>query len=554
MPLLPYEKEVFEKAKRKFFKPTIEALNKIALGGSGAITLSYKPLKSDLETGSFAIEMLNSRNKGLPFRITLEKYLETGGVLYKESYGLANPLSIIVNGTAYYTNSESVVNFKTEFPKKPQVLEGTLIHFKSFETAPPEMFARLVVHTDDTDMMFPTDILEYKDNYMKFDYESMDRQSSSIGLPMISTKGMFSRLTIHDVDFDFYGVEQMNSIIIDSCSPIEYTNFNKAAYAIRLAFAFLSGKFYRDETTLLLSNNENFNSIDQFEYVLEPQSKLTDNRLINPTFFFQTFPSRPTHEQEQLKEFHDLFPAAVFSKLCEAVLDSAEIKRTLELLINAGDIADPIQKGALYSVAVETITEYLKDKNVAAFKPVQDSAVWKEFLAAQQELVNSFEGKIDEQGLRILRNKINSLNTPTNRDKLVKPFELYGITLSDDDIQVLEQRNSYLHGGSPSDSAWVAEQNMAALKLHNLVGKLILKYCGYRGHYINLAAWHIMHLRETNERIATMDLGKIQDIKNRLEAEKIKPEEIAEALEYFNNYRKYLTSILEIQSLVQILD
>lgn len=554
MPLSPYEKEIFEKAKKKFFKPTVETLNKIALGGKGSISLSYKPLKSDMQRGSFAIELLNSRRKGLPFRITLEDYLETGGVLHKESYGLTNPLSININGAAYYTDSESVVNFKTEFPRKPQILEGTLIQLKTFEAMPPEMYARLVVHTDETDLMFPTGILEYSDNHMKFDYESMDRQSSSIGLPMISTKGMFTRLTIQGADFDFYGVEQMNSIIIDSCSPIDYDEFKKAAYAIRLAFAFLSGRFYRDEATLLLSKDENFIAIDEFEYVLEPPSKLTDNQLINPTFFFQTFPSRSKQEQEQFKEFHNLFPAAVFSKLCEAILESAEIKRTIELLINAGDIADPIQKGALYSVAVETITEYLKDRNAAAFKPVQDSAIWKEFLSAQQDLVSSFEGKIDEQGLRILQNKINSLNTPTNRDKLVKPFELYGITLSADDVQVLEQRNSYLHGGSPSDSVWVAEQHMAALKLHNLVGKLILKYCGYRGHYINLAAWHIMHLRETNERIATMDLGKIHNIKTRLEADKIKPKEIAEARDYFDNYRKYLTSILEIQGLIQILD
>jgi hypothetical protein len=553
MQLSPYEKAVFDKAKKKLFQPTIETLNKIARGGVGQIELIYKPLKTDAKTSTFPLELLDSRDKGLPFKITIDNYLDTGGVLHKESYGLDKELRIIKDGTAYYTEKDAVVNFKTQFPAKPQILEGTLVNFKTFDSMQNALYARMVVHTFDTQIIYPTDILEYGDNHMKFDDAAWDRQSSSIGLPMITTRGMFTRLSISGREFDFYGIEAMNSIIIDSCAPILPDEFKKIGYAIRLGFAFLSGKLYRDETTLIMSNCEDFGTVEHYEYLLEPRSVITSNQLINPTFFFQTFSSRPVEEQEQLKSFHTLFSATVFSRLCETLIESPEITRTVELLITGSEIVDPIQKGALYAVAVETITEHIRDKHETAFKPIQDNAIWKDFLKAQQELIGSFSERVGTEGTRILLNKANGLNSPTNKDKLLKPFELYGIHLTQEETEVLDHRNKYLHGGAPTDSTWIAEQNMHALKLHNLVGLLVLRYCGYQGHYINLAAWHILHLKETNERIEHMDISKLEDIKNRLEAGKIKYEEIAEATEYFSNYRKYLASILEIQNLIKIL-
>lgn len=554
MKLMPFEKKIVEKAKKKNLLPTVEAINRIGIGGSGGISLTYKPLKADMLTSQFPIEMLNSREKGLPFKITLEEHPNVGGVLYKESYGLNKSLTLQIGEAAYYIKEDSVLNFKTQFPSNPQLLEGKFKNLSTFKDLRDPFFSRMVIHTDDTEITYPSEIIEFGDNHMIFDQESFNRQKTTIGLPMFTTKGMFARLNISGISLDFYAVEQLNTFFLDSCEKINPELFKQTAYAVRLCFALLTGKFYRDEIFCLYADHEDFLDIKHFEYELEPSSILSRNQLVNYIFFFETFSSLPQDEQEKLQGHRRLFSAEVFSRMCQTVLDAPEMTRAVELLVNAGGLEDPVQKGALYSVAVETLTEYMKNENEKAFKPIQDKAVWNDFKDNMLASTKNLTGKADPEGIRIIQTKIDNLNSPTNREKLTKPFELVGITLTDVDQKVLEQRNKYLHGGTPSDTKWKAEQNMEALKLHTLTGILFLKYCGYSGHYINLAAWHIMHLTETNERLEKFDLNKMKDITKTMEEGKIEPDRIAEMQEYLISYQRYLKSILEIHEVIKYLD
>ncbi len=552
-PISEHERRIFEKAKQKNFKPTVDVVQKIGVGGNFSILLNYKPLKSESVTNQFPLEILNVREHGLPFKITLKEYLDTGGVLYKESYGLSKPLTILSGNDKLYTDSDSVISFKTQFPALPQILEGKFKNLRTFEKIDDSYF-RLVIHAHDTDMSYPSEILDYKDNHMKFDYPAWDRQRSMIGLSFISTKGMFADLTINGFHFDYYAIENINSIVIDSNSKMSLDDFKKYTYAIRLCFALLSGKFYKDEVVYLSSGNEDFSTIEHYEYILEAPSIISSNQLINPTFFFQSFSNRSKEEQESLKEFHKMFDNATFSNLCEKVLESPELMRCIELLVNAGNINDPIQKGAMYSVAIETLTEYLKGLNEDSLKPIPDKATWDDFFQAQRELLAAFQDRITEEGRQILNNKIGGLNSPTNKDKLMKPFEIYGFSLTDDDKEILGHRNKYLHGGSPADSEWVVEQDIFALKLHTLTGALILSFIGYRGHFISLAAWHIMHLTEVKDRMEKMDLNQIEEIQRRMQANNFNAEELAAAIKYFRNYEKYLKSILEIHNVIRIIE
>lgn len=553
-PVLEHEKELLDKAKLKIFKPTVAVIEKIALGGNFSISLAYKPLKSGMLTQEFPLEVLNSREPGLPFKITLKDDLNIGGVLHKENYGLSKPLSIVHNGERLYADEGSVISFKTVYPARPQILEGSLTNLKTFEKEVDKSFVRLVVHTSDTDMTYPSNILEFTDNHMKFDYPAWDRQRSLIGFYFMSTKGTFASLLINDNKFDFYALENINSMIIDSCGKISLEDFKNYSYVIRICFAFLSGKFYRDEVVYLTSSTEDFAEIDHYEYILEPHSIISGSQIINPHFFFETFPTRSPEEQEELKRFHRMFDSEVFSHLCEKLLESPELLRCLELLVNSGNIKDPIQKGAMNSVAVETLTEYLKDLNEADFKPISDKAVWKEFLKAQRELLDRFKGSVDQAGMQILNAKIENLNSPTNRDKLLRPFELYGLKLSPEEIEILDHRNKYLHGDSPSDTKWLAEQNMMALKLHNLTAVLLLKFAGYSGHTINLAAWHIMHLSETHKLMEDFDIKEISVIKTKIEQGDLDLESIKRAQQYMEDYEKYLKSIIEIHNIIKVIE
>lgn len=102
------------------------------------------------------------------------------------------------------------------------------------------------------------------------------------------------------------------------------------------------------------------------------------------------------------------------------------------------------------------------------------------------DILSSYEEKMDERGQNIIKAKIQNLNSPTNRDKLEKPFELMGITLTEGEKLIIGSRNKYLHGGEPENSyEWFLKRQLNALNLFDLTARLILKYAKYEGHYFS---------------------------------------------------------------------
>jgi hypothetical protein len=553
-PVLDSEKKILKSAKLKNFKPTVKCLQKLAIGGKFEIQLTYNTLDEKTNQENFPIEILNNREQGLPFIIKIEKHLNTGGVLHKESYGLNKALTIIEKGKPLYTNNNSVNDFKTAYPTKPQYLNGTLNNLKTFNKNPKPSYTRLVIQTNDSELVYPTSILEFKKNHLKFDYEAWFYQKSLMGIPFNSTKGMSVDIEINGNKFDFYALEPLNSMIIDSVDKIALSDFKKYSYIIRLCFAFLSGKFYKEEVVYALSDRKNFETIDEYEYVFEPPSIISKNQIINPTFFFQTFKDRSKQEQKDLEKHHKMFDSNLFSLLCEKVLNHPELLRTLELIITAGNLSDSIQKGALYSIAIETITEFLKGLNEDVFKPIKDKNIAKNFRKEQLALLEKYKSDIDTKGLKILTAKINNLNSPTNKDKLTKPFELYGIILTQDDLNVLNQRNDYLHGGIPIDSNWEAELEANALKLHNLLNLLILNFIGYKGHYINLSGWYLMQVNEVQDIFKNVDLEEIKRITEKVNSGNAKDLNIPDAIKKIEDYEKFLKSVQGTSNIIGIIE
>jgi hypothetical protein len=323
-PVLDYEKKILKSAKLKIFKPTVKCLQKLSIGGKFEIQITYNTLDEKTNQENFPIEILNNREQGLPFIIKIEKHLNTRGVLHKESYGLNKALTIIEKGKPLYTNNNSVNDFKTAYPTKPQYLIGTLNNLKTFNKNPKPSYTRLVIQTNDSELVYPTSILEFKKNHLKFDYEAWFYQKSLMGIPFNSTKGMSVDVEINGNKFDFYALEPLNSVIIDSVDKIALSDFKKYSYIIRLCFAFLSGKFYKEEVVYALSDRKNFETIDEYEYVFEPPSIISKNQIINPTFFFQTFKDRSQQEQKDLEKHHKMFDSNLFSLLCKKVLNHPE--------------------------------------------------------------------------------------------------------------------------------------------------------------------------------------------------------------------------------------
>jgi len=549
-----FEIKKLEKAYLKFFKPTIDYINKISGGGYYNTKLTYIDLEGKNHNTKFEITLISDNEPGLKFKILLPNVLNIGSVKYKESYGLAEELILENKDTTLIIPENSVIEFNTKIPAKPQILEGRFKRVKTSKDYKNNSYCRLIIPTKDNDMIYPTTILEYKENHMKFDMPNWDRQTTIMGIPFMTTKGMYVELTIKNWNFHFYGLEQINSLIIDSIEEISVKKFREVAYAIRLCFAFLIGRFYKDETILVASSNGDFSKIDYLDYCLEEASILTDNQIINPTLFFSQSSEKDEETQTLWKPFHNMFDTRVLSSMCDKVLDSSEFMRSLELIVNAGNIIDPVQKGALYSVCIETLTEIIKTKNEIAFKPIENKKIWKPFYNDLKSCLDKIKGEISDEGLNILNAKISNLNSPTNRDKLEKPFKLVGIELSQNEIESLEQRNNYLHGGQPNDDGWFTKSNLNALKIHYLIGMLILKYFKYSGHYINLSGWYLLHDNETENILKNFDFSELGEVMRKIKDKDFESiEQLDSAKKKMKNFDKFNKASLEIEDLIRII-
>jgi hypothetical protein len=550
-----FEIELLEKAYKKTFKPTISCVKNVSNGGEFEVSLTYDNIKKKTkETTKYSVSILKEKRVGLPFKITLPTMLEIGGVKYKESYGLSNELLLEKDGKKYIVGKNSVADFKTNFPAKPQYLNGVFLNFKSSNKESDDTYRRLIIPAKDSELIYPTSVIEYNENHIKFDIPDWDRQKSLIGIPFLSTKGMFAELEVKGIKFHFYALEPINSFVIDSIQKISKKDFVQITQAIRVCFAFLCGKFYKEEIFFLSSDNLDFSNIKNFEYQVGEPSIFTNNQIINPSFFFKQYSESDENKQNAWKDHHNMFPCNLFSSFCEKIIDSPELMRSIELVINAGSIKDSIQKGALYSVSIETITEYLKSTNESAYKPIGNEEKWKQLLESLNEQVTEIKDEIDDSGFQILTKKIENLNSPTNRDKLVKPFELAGIVLTKEELQVLNNRNKYLHGGSPNNSDIQSELDILALKLHSLIGQLILKHIGYTGHLIHLPAWYLIHDDDTKEMIDKVDFKELEEIISKVKQSDLKDEEeLEKAKKIIADHKAFLKASLELEQLIKII-
>jgi len=546
--LSEHELKLLSNAKKKYFLASINLIKKCSIEQKFFISLRYTDLNTSLEvTGSFVLTIFPDVEAGIPFKIIIPDILPIGSVKYKESYGLSNELHLKQGNKEFLINRHSVTYFNANFPSKPQILEGIFSNFKSAKKESNKLYRRVIIPVKDTDMIYPTSILEYDENHMKFDIENWDRQSSLMGLSFMSTKGMFSLLKINEFNFQFYALEHIKSYIIDCNEKISNKEFKRITSIIRICMAFLCGKYYRGETIYLSAKDTDFTKLVNFERLFEASSTLSENKIINPHFFFDHYEKQDTDTQASLKEHHKMFPTDVFESLCEKCIKSPEILRTIELIVRASSIDDPVQKGALYSVAIEALTEYLVSETPEPFKPISNKAEAKKLISSLMAVLDASKSTIDINGYTILSKKIANINSPTNRDKLEKPFELAKIELLPDDLEALDKRNDYLHGREPLEGGTRYDLEQIALHLHTLISHLILKHIGYSGHLINLPSWNLLHNKDVADN-ANIDPAEIVKVLKQVNDESFNSiEEITYAKEVLLKYRE----ILKIEKLIK---
>ena len=158
----------------------------------------------------------------------------------------------------------------------------------------------------------------------------------------------------------------------------------------------------------------------------------------------------------------------------------------------------PIElRGVILSASLESLTSYMQKQGLVrqAAKPVLDED-WPALLGGLEATLNttaalwSQEGR--EESRRIIAARLKNLNSPTNREKLLGPFNALGILLKDSEVEAIEKRNDYLHRGrllraedvAVDPDAWRGAYEVE-MRLYTAINKVLLKYLGYTGPIID---------------------------------------------------------------------
>lgn len=481
------------KITQSYLIPSIVTINDFIAPGDFKVKLLYLEFQGDVPTvkcTEYPIKLFLDDKPGIKFEISMTVPPLVHGVMHEESYGLHRELWLKGEKTIIHIQKNSVFDFETKFPTQPQVLKG---RFKQanfhIDSEYENQFNRLIILIQDDKPISPQNILETT-GYNVYDNDSFNINQSLIGLSF-KTGGPYTTLNIAKSSYNFYNVTDVKSkrtlLVIESQNKEDLDVFRQKAEVIRIAFAILSGRFYGDTCCYVSSNDSSFKEINGAWLEIEKESVISARQIINfesCKYVKKELPANRVSSEQ-------------FSQLCEKLYNDKELFRVSEIVISAIGNKDPIQQGALYAVALETLTTNLGDKE--SKKPIEDRKVASEVVKELKSTLERYKNKISEESFNILDKKINSINSPTNKDKLIKTFANYGIELSNEDEQIIGKRNLYLHGSKPLKTSDIFELTQISLRLHTLIVSLLLKYAGYSGHVVNLDFYaHLLDEKRRN--------------------------------------------------------
>ena len=120
-------------------------------------------------------------------------------------------------------------------------------------------------------------------------------------------------------------------------------------------------------------------------------------------------------------------------------------------------------------------------------KPLDDTT-WKELRQAMLAAVKSRSDGWTDIQRKVIHDRVNNLNSPTNAEKLSKPFDVLKVPLRDQEMEAIILRHKFLHAGRILDPDVVAGDGdawrtayAAEMRIYTAVNKLLLRYLGYTG-------------------------------------------------------------------------
>lgn len=290
-------------------------------------------------------------------------------------------------------------------------------------------------------------------------------------------------------------------LVIDCIEKYSLTEFQNCCQTILLTYAFLSGDYHSeegyylgfDDASLEVPNHILFHTFSDSHYNLN--AAFTTNAYFGLDLENIKRDEKGFLDEETRKEqFKDImfFPSSVFNNICQIAIDNEKIFRSLLLLIynqaSTLEMKIPIQY-----VAIESLTGGIVKKGNTELKPIPENEMANKLIGELKKITETFlkDNKIqieDNDLIPPLFKRLDSLNAPTNTDKLSKPFAEVGYAITDEEKKIIKLRDTFLHGSIKSFGTLDDDFKglfYISLKLHFLICILLLKNAGFEGRIIN---------------------------------------------------------------------
>ncbi len=294
-------------------------------------------------------------------------------------------------------------------------------------------------------------------------------------------------LECNDQPFDLYEakIDDKLFLCLDAMEEMTIKEFDECWAAITLSLCFVVGSVPRNELHILKSSTNTFLEIDGFHYKKVRDSIKGGMRLIDIQSIREGVETRDWYP---MKGEH-------FSSLVSNIWKNETLFRAVTILCAAN--GSPIElRAPVYCVVLETVRNIIAEDYPDVFQPIKRE-FWKGIRDRIKDLVSKDGEEMYNDKSGFLK-KIDYLNSPPNRESLLKAFKFYNVELLQTETDALTQRDKFLHGKIPfekdmDEGGIVSNQGeqliFSAYKLHMLACILILKYCGYSGYILNATRW-----------------------------------------------------------------
>lgn len=316
--------------------------------------------------------------------------------------------------------------------------------------------------------------------------------------PMYCIKGhieLFLNDNILNV-IEYKTVDGASFIVFDlKDESIEVQDFEEMSYLSSIGIGYILGHFYNNYAiTVKYKEGE----IVGWKYNKTRGSIKSYYKPLNSDY--ESYLALSKEEKNEIKQLGmSRVSQSSINILCSRIAKSSRFQVLLLLLIESVN-GSLISAPSLLSVALEELSSICLDREKKAPQPIKEKKKFREIRKKMLDVINEYDDEcFSQDGKKILEKKIDNINSPPNSNKLLSPFIIYNIQLTDLEKDALQQRNKFLHGetyhrvnknGGRQEIENV-ELFKTMLRLYHLTSILTLKLIGYEGVILNHVKTHI---------------------------------------------------------------